>query len=128
MKIRCAIIEDEYYVLQGLLTMLHRLRPDYEVVGTADDVGGAAQLLSSGGLELLIADTQLSDGTCFDALSQSAGSVPVIFLSSLKAYRRQSEAYSPVDYLMLPVDERRMGLALDKFENTLSTPSHNINN
>ena len=111
------LIEDEYYAAVELKHALSQLRPDYVLVGQAEDVEGAIDFLSGNHVDLIIADISLSDGYSFEALDQlHLTNVPIIFTTAYAQYRERAASYSMVDFLLKPIDHVTLQEALDKFE------------
>lgn len=111
------VIEDEYYAAVELKHTLGQLRPDYVLVGQAEDVEGAIEFLSGNHVDLIIADIRLSDGYCFEALDQlHLTDVPIIFTTAYAQYRERAASYSMVDFLLKPVAADALKHAFEKFE------------
>ena len=111
------IIEDEYYAALELKRTLSLLRPDYVIVGQAEDVEGAIDFLSGHHIDLIIADIRLSDGYSFEALDQLCLThVPIIFTTAYTQYRERAASYRMVDFLLKPIARAALQQALEKFE------------
>lgn len=111
------IIEDEYYAALELKRTLSLLRPDYVIVGQAEDVEGAIDFLSGHHIDLIIADIHLSDGYSFEVFDQlHLTDAPIIFTTAYAQYRERTACYSMVDFLLKPVAPDALEQALQRFE------------
>lgn len=116
-KTHVFIIEDEYYAAVELKHNLSQLRPDYVLVGQAEDVEGSIDFLSGHHVDLIIADIRLSDGYSFEALDQlHLTHVPIIFTTAYAQYRERAASYRMVDFLLKPIARAALQQALEKFE------------
>lgn len=112
---RYIIIEDEPAARRRLKRMVSELRPDWECTGTADSKDACIQLFKTAEYELIISDIELSDGTCFEVLKQSAD-VPVIFITAYDRYAIKAFDFNGIHYLLKPVNSQQLNAALHKFE------------
>lgn len=127
MKIRYAIIEDESYARESLQRGIRRLRPDYEMVFSADSVKeGVAKLEEKGSPDLVFMDIELSDGICFEIFEAVNVECPVIFTTAYDEYAIRAFKVNSIDYLLKPVGDAELSLALTKFER-VSTGSRTPN-
>jgi two-component SAPR family response regulator len=114
---RVFLIEDEYYAGVEFKHTLRQLRPDYVLVGQAEDVEGAIDFLSCNQVDLIIADIRLSDGYSFEALDQlHLQDVPIIFTTAYAQYSKRATNYRMVDFLLKPIAPDALQQALEKFE------------
>lgn len=117
MKVNYILLEDEYYTAEAMKLLMHQERPDYRLMGMADDLQGARRLLHLADVQLVISDIRLSDGTVFDAFSSIE--TPVIFTTGYEKFREQTQQFNTVDFLLKPVNESSLKVALEKFEHRL---------
>lgn len=110
------IIEDERFAYSEIKRMIGKLRPDYELVGWAQDVEQAVTLLKQSHADLAFADIRLADGLCFDAFEQCHTNTPVIFTTAYDDYAIKAFKLNSIDYLLKPIDEDDLSYALDKME------------
>ena len=64
------IFEDEPSALHRLKRMIKAIRPQYEIIGTADNISDAFNLLNTASFDLILSDIELSDGHCFEVFEK----------------------------------------------------------
>jgi two-component system LytT family response regulator len=113
--IRTLLVDDESDSIQVLRTLLEMNCPEVEVVGQADGVQAAIQLIKKEMPDLLLLDITMSDGSAFDLL-KALGEVnlQVIFVSAYDTHAIAAFKYSAVDYLLKPVDGVQLKNAVDR--------------
>lgn len=110
------IMEDERFAYEELKRMMSVLRPDYRLQNRAESVERAVAALQNDTPDLLIVDIRLSDGLCFDVFERVKMQTPVIFTTAYDEYALQAFQVNSIDYLLKPIEERDLELALLKFE------------
>jgi len=117
MSYRILIIEDEVHQQERLCTLLKKSFPESQVVGVASNINEGKQLLEKHAPDLVFMDVMLPPYTSFDLLS-SLSSIPfeMIFTTSYEEYAVRAFRLSAIDYLLKPVDEEQLNLALEKFK------------
>jgi DNA-binding LytR/AlgR family response regulator len=112
------IIEDEKLVAFELTASLAEVDPDVKIVGTVGSVKTALRWLSENAEpDLIFADIQLADGISFTIFEQYQLTCPVIFTTAYNEYAIQAFKVNGIDYLLKPVDENELGLAVAKARN-----------
>ena len=120
---RVLIIEDEPRAVQRLKRLLGSLRPEWEVIATADTVVGAIEIMQAhSDADLIFSDIQLADGLSFEALEQVQPKTPIIFVTAYDQYAIKAFDHWSVDYLLKPSSEGDLAKALEKWER-VSAPS-----
>ncbi|TDX02014.1 LytR/AlgR family response regulator transcription factor [Dinghuibacter silviterrae] len=119
---RVVIIEDEAPAAQRLIRMLQALPGSCSVVQWLDSVEESVRYLSAAPeIDLLFMDIQLADGVSFSIFDQVQVDTPVIFTTAFDQYTLKAFKVNSVDYLLKPIDEQELRLALEKFRR-LSSP------
>ena len=117
MNVKYAIIEDEIYARQSLERRIKRLRPDYEMIFSTDSVKESIEVLEEkGNPDLIFMDIELSDGICFEIFEGVNVDCPVIFTTAYDDYAIRAFKVNSIDYLLKPVGDAELSLALNKFE------------
>src|SRR5690606_39670687 len=62
--------------------------------------------------DLILADIQLSDGISLDLFTFMEPACPVIFTTPFDEYAIRAFKINSIDYLLKPIDESELGLAL----------------
>lgn len=127
MKIRYAIIEDEIYARQSLERKIQMQRPEYEKLFEANSVKEAIGLLQQfKELDLIFMDVELSDGICFEIFEAVNVVCPIIFTTAYDDYAIKAFKVNSMDYLLKPIVDADLALALSKFERF--TSAHGTSN
>jgi len=120
------IIEDEIPALENLKTIIANIGNNNVIVGTASSVEESLYWLRNNSLpDLILMDVQLSDGLAFHILKEDSIQCPVIFITAFDKYMVDAFEYNCIDYLLKPVDQTRLAIALHKYQNL---QRHFINN
>lgn len=110
------IIEDEQLAAKRLRELIESFRPNYEHVAKFDSVESATISLPVLTYDLLFMDIQLADGNSFDIFDQITLNVPVIFTTAYDEFALKAFKLNSVDYLLKPIDEKELKVAIEKFE------------
>ena len=113
--IKYIIIEDEPAALRRLKRLVTQLRKDWLCVGTADSISTAKKILKTQEYDLILSDIELSDGTSFE-LFDSEIKTPIIFITAYDAYAIKAFDFNSIYYLLKPINEEKLNIALTKFE------------
>lgn len=128
------IFEDEIHHYHVLRHMIERIMPSALLIGPIPTVAeGRHLLLSQSEVDIIIADIQLSDGLCFEALTYAPDEIPIIFTTESEEYALKAFDFNSLSYLLKPIDEEQFRIAMKKAERLLSckksnTESSNITN
>lgn len=118
------IIEDEARAASHLERLLERVAPDLKVVARIETVREAVDYLRDNPAPALIfSDVQLADGLCFEIYRQVEVSCPIIFTTAYGHYAIEAFRTNGLDYLLKPVEEERLRMALDKAKRFSIAPS-----
>jgi two-component system LytT family response regulator len=122
------IIEDENLAAKRLITLLHKIQPNAEILATLDSVKRAvAWLKDHPEPDLLFFDIQLADGLSFEILEQVNVSAPIIFTTAFDEYAIQAFKVNSIDYLLKPIDPQELENALKKYhERTSIVPTTSV--
>jgi DNA-binding LytR/AlgR family response regulator len=125
MPLRALIVEDEPLAARRLADMLARQADPVQVLGTAEAVSQAVEMLRSGPApDVLFLDIHLADGLSFEIFEQTTVRCPVIFTTAYDQYALQAFKVNSVDYLLKPIDEEELQAALRKLRERLpATPA-----
>ena len=110
------IIEDETPAANRLTKLLHTISDEIEVVKRLDSVTSAVQYFQMAqNIDLIFMDIQLADGLSFDIFYQVQIKTPVIFTTAFDQYTLKAFKVNSIDYLLKPIDEHELGLAVEKY-------------
>lgn len=113
--IKAIIVDDEADSRETLRTFISDYCPDIEVLGEADSVIGAKELILSLKPDLALLDIEINGGTGMDILLEMPTIFfKTIFITGFEEYAVQAFRFSAIDYILKPVNFRELGQALDK--------------
>ena len=116
------VVEDEPLAARRLISLLHKQPEPLEILGTAESVAQAVALLQAGPApDVLFLDIHLADGLSFELFEQVEIRCPVIFTTAYDQYALRAFKVNSVDYLLKPIDEEELRLALAKLRQRLGT-------
>jgi len=114
-KLRSLLIDDEKKVLEVLRIKLQKHCPQIEILGTANDLDPAEQLIRQAKPELIFLDISMPGGTGFDLLKRfQKVDFQVIFCTGYSEYAIQAFKLSAVDYLLKPLKTQELINAVSK--------------
>jgi DNA-binding LytR/AlgR family response regulator len=114
------IIEDEPLVAKDLKALINRIEPGAELLGPLASVSASRNWFSSNPIpDLVLSDIQLSDGISFEIFEDLHLQCPIIFTTAYDAYAIRAFKLNSIDYLLKPIDERELAMALTKYKSTL---------
>lgn len=112
-----AIVENEYHCMEHLKTMLQDLRPDWELLFTAETIEEVVTNLSLPVLpELMFMDIELNDGNSFSIFKRIKIEIPIIFTTAYDEYCLQAFKVYSIDYLLKPISIKTLLFAIRKYE------------
>lgn len=117
--IRVLIIEDEQSSAQRLKRLLEASSTSCEVIGMVESNAAAIAFFAGEhpSIDLILSDIQLGDGLSFEALRSAPADIPVIFTTAYDQYAVQAFKFNSLDYLLKPIDEAELQVALEKVRN-----------
>ena len=116
------VVEDEPLAARRLLNLLQKQPEPIELLGPAESVAQAVALLQSGPApDVLFLDIHLADGLSFELFEQVEIRCPVIFTTAYDQYALRAFKVNSVDYLLKPIDEEELRLAIGKLRQRLGT-------
>ncbi len=95
--------------------MLEEMSPEYDVIGPIPSVEQGREYLSlHHDADVIIADVQLNDGLCFDALVYAPADVPVIFTDVSGENALRAFDFYSLSYLIKPICDGKLAEAIRK--------------
>ncbi|MGM0635055.1 MAG: LytR/AlgR family response regulator transcription factor [Bacteroidota bacterium] len=112
----CVIIEDELPSARRLKRLIKA--EGLRCLATLESVASARKWFAENtSPELLFVDIQLSDGLSFEIFDEVEISCPIIFTTAYDEYALRAFKLNSIDYLLKPIDENELKLALHQFKN-----------
>ncbi len=118
------IIEDEPRAASQLQSMLKKCSFTYQLLDIIDTVEDAVVWFQKNTLpDLVFMDIQLADGLSFEIFQKVDIEAPIIFTTAFDQYAIQAFKVNSLDYLLKPIQESDLILALDQFIKSNKTAS-----
>jgi two-component system LytT family response regulator len=123
--LRALIVDDETLARQGIRMLLDQ---DAEIGLIEESNNGkrAAELMMTGGFDLIFLDVQMPKMDGFAALRRAGGELPgtVIFVTAYDEYALEAFEVNAADYLLKPFTARRFRQALQRARARIQNGSH----
>lgn len=114
--INCIIVEDNRDTIIYLETILRQIAPDIEVLASFRSVSTAIAGIRKHRPDLIFLDVELIGGTAFDVLEEfPVMEFGIIFTTDYNKYGAASYDYSAIDYVLKPIEKKRLSEAVAKF-------------
>jgi two-component system LytT family response regulator len=124
MKIKTLIIEDINSTVETLKIMLLPYT-EIDLIGTASNKDDAIYLIKSTSPDLILMDIQIGKHTGFEILDACKTFYKfVIFITCHDEYTLKGYEYNTIHYLLKPIDEKQLEIALNKVFNTINLISN----
>ena len=124
--LKVAIIEDEKHTSDTIVEILNQ-HCKVNIVGIADSVKTALELLTESKPDLVLLDVNLPDGTSFDILDQiEECNFGIIFITAFEEFALKAIKFSALDYLLKPVNYLELIKAVKNAEISLEKESNDI--
>jgi two-component system LytT family response regulator len=124
---KAIIIDDERLARSELRKMLQDF-PEIEVVDEASNADEGLQKIENHNPDLIFLDIQMPGKTGFDMLSELDHAPQVIFTTAYDEYALKAFEVNALDYLLKPVEPRRLADAVEKLKRAGSTAGGEIRN
>ena len=120
MKIKTVIVDDEALSRRGLERLL-RKTPDFEVIAECGNGRDAVGLIQRERPDVVFLDIQMPMLSGFEVLARlPQESVPlIVFVTAFDQYALRAFEAHAVDYLLKPLDERRVEMTLERIRQNL---------
>jgi two-component system LytT family response regulator len=113
-----AIIIDDERLARTELRKLLQDYPEIEIVDEASNAEEGIQKIENHNPELIFLDIQMPGKTGFDMLSELDHSPQVIFTTAYDEYALKAFEVNALDYLVKPIEPRRLADAVEKLKRT----------
>ncbi len=123
---RTLIIEDEPRAARQLQNLLSKSAYDFHLLEVIDTVEDAISWFKNNTTpDLVFMDIQLADGLSFEIFQKVEVIAPIIFTTAFDQYAIQAFKVNSIDYLLKPIQQSELEVALLKFKKT-NTSSNTI--
>ncbi|WP_281986407.1 LytR/AlgR family response regulator transcription factor [Aquimarina aggregata] len=115
------IIEDEPRAANQLQSILKACNFEYQLLDVIDTVEDTVSWFQKNTApDLIFMDIQLADGLSFEVFQKIEIEAPIIFTTAFDQYAIQAFKVNSVDYLLKPIKQEELALALHKFNKSNS--------
>ena len=109
--------------------MIEILRPDWKIVEWLESVKSTVAWLDNNPApDLIFMDIQLTDGISFSIFDQIKVDSMVIFVTAYDEYALRAFKVNSIDYLLKPIKQEKLRIAIEKFESVFHHPDNNASN
>ena len=125
---KAIIIEDEEFAAIRLEKMINECDSTIDIVAKLQSVKeSVAWLKSNPNPDLIFLDIQLEDDLSFSIFDQVSVRSQIIFTTAFDEYAIKAFKLKSIDYLLKPVSQEELNLAISKFKNWNSERNVTIN-
>ncbi|MBN2237970.1 MAG: response regulator transcription factor [Bacteroidales bacterium] len=115
--IKAVCIDDEQLARESIIDLIKLSNQEIEIVGEAESVESAIQIIHTHHPDLVFLDIQLADGTGFDLLQKLTKiNFKLIFITAYEEFALRAIKFSAIDYLLKPINPADFFAALSKAE------------
>ena len=109
------IVEDE--IPAGIRLERLLIQYEFQVLVVLNSVKKAtAWLKENKHPDIIFMDIKLRDGNCFEIFDKVKIESKIVFTTAFDEYALNAFNYNSIDYLLKPIDEEEIAIALDKFK------------
>jgi two-component system, LytTR family, response regulator len=126
---KVVIVDDEESGINVIRLILENYFKHVEIIGVADNIEAAIQIIEEKQPNVLFLDVQMPDGGGFELLKRIDSSLlKVIFVTGFEEYALQAIKASALDYLLKPASIADIGRCLEKVEKAYNEKFSETNN
>lgn len=111
--LRVVIVDDEPLAVRAVRRLL-AAHAEVEVVGTADSLEAAIDVVTAQHPDLVFLDIDLGAGTGFDLIARISPRPRIVFVTAHPQHAVEAFAVEAVDYLLKPILPERMAATLSR--------------
>ncbi len=121
------IIDDEARTRKSIADILKFSQQDLELVAEAEDVATGVSAIVEHKPDLILLDIDMPDGTGFDLLKKLNDiQFKIIFITAYEEFAVQAFEFSAIDYILKPVDPKKLIDAIDKAHQLVEQESRSL--
>src|SRR6478735_3585878 len=124
--IKAIIIDDERLARNELRKLLQEF-PEIEVIAEAANASEGIERIENMNPDLIFLDIQMPGKTGFDLLSELDRTPNVIFTTAYDEYALKAFEVNALDYLLKPVEPKRLADAIHKLQYEISKEKNDTN-
>jgi two-component system LytT family response regulator len=127
MRIRAVVVDDEDLARRRLRKLLLKYGEEVEVVGEAANAEEAVALISSLRPDVVFLDVQMPGCDGFEVVRRLQEKPFIVFATAYNEYALKAFEENSVDYLLKPVEQKRLDRTLEKLRRFVGTSSLRVN-
>lgn len=112
---RALIVDDERLARNDLISLL-KSYPNITIIGEAADTPSALNAIEKYNPDVIFLDIQMPGQTGFDLLNIADTPAKIIFVTAFDEYALRAFEVNALDYLLKPVNPKRLKDAIDKLD------------
>lgn len=121
------IIDDEARARKSIADLLKLSPNDITVVAEAENVATGVTAINTHNPDLILLDINMPDGTGFDLLKKLENpNFKIIFITAYEEFAVQAFEFSAIDYLLKPVDPKKLFDAISKAHQLVEQENVNL--
>lgn len=122
---KVVIVEDEALSQKFLEKLITDRYPNISIVRILDSINDSIEYFSKETVDLIFMDIQLRDGYCFKIFEEIEITTPIIFTTAFDEYAIKAFEQNSISYILKPLDEDKLEMAMNKFFKISSSPEKN---
>jgi len=127
-KIRAIIIDDELSARNVLSRLLEISFPNIEIVATAENLSNGVQLIEQNKPDLVFLDVEMPNYAGYEIVRFfDKIDFHIIFVSAYNQYAINAFEINAVDYLLKPIERKRLKHSIDKVKDKINQNCINSN-
>lgn len=115
------IAEDEPVLREQLVELLQAAWPQLEIVAAVEDGAAALRALDRRFPDVLFLDIQMPEASGLDVARRASGRCHIVFVTAYDQFAVAAFEQGAVDYVMKPLNGRRIGVAVERLKQRLGT-------
>ncbi|HET6975961.1 MAG TPA: LytTR family DNA-binding domain-containing protein [Pyrinomonadaceae bacterium] len=119
------LVDDERLARKELRSMLAE-HETIDVVGEAETVAQAAELVHTQNPDIIFLDIQLPGETGFDLVEKLPPDCRIIFVTAFDAYAIRAFEVNALDYLLKPINPARLAHAIERVATHTAAPAPSV--
>ncbi len=115
-KFRCLIADDEPLMLERLRDMVNAFPDEAEIVAEAENGVEALAQFEATQPDVVFLDIRMPGKTGLEVAAEIGDQAHIVFVTAYDQFAVQAFDRGAVDYLLKPLEEERMGIALKRLQ------------
>jgi len=127
MHLRAIVIDDEELARKRLRKMLRSYEKDLEVVDEAENGQDAVDKIETLHPDLIFLDIQMPGFDGFEVVRRLRYKPFIVFTTAYDEYALKAFEENSIDYLLKPIEQKRLDKAVEKLERVYASSKPQIN-